>query len=209
MRATNTSHPSPSSINFTILPIHQHSHSPVPSHYHTTQRVYPTIPYHGTQQSERGCWRYIHNALQSPLICRQLIVVHTAVHHDSTRLLLTKYTRHVWTYTLDPHEKRFEFELYRYGGILSEYGGMLAGAESYHIALLQNSTLEYCIYYISVFTTISVYCCSLFDRSSHDLSINTYFTHAIIHIHLVIQITLQSAYFCKLINLDAFWFLLA
>ena len=65
---------------------------------------------------------------------------------------------------------------------------MLTRAESYHIAFLQNSTLEYSIYYISVFTTVSVYCL-LFDRSSHDLSINTYFTQAKLHIHLVTQFT--------------------
>ena len=58
MHATHTTHPSPPSIHFTILSINQHTHPPpAPSHYHTVQRVYLTIPCHGTQQSERGCWR--------------------------------------------------------------------------------------------------------------------------------------------------------
>jgi hypothetical protein len=76
-----------------------------------------------------------------------------------------------------PHEKRFEFELYRYGGILSEYGGMLAGAESYHIAFLQNSTLEYCIYYISVFTTVSVYILLFVIRSVISRSLDNHLHH--------------------------------
>jgi len=132
-----------------------HSADPPTATTQSTYIYYNTMSWHTTVWE--GVLAIYTQRTTVTLIYRQLIVVHTAVHHDSTRLLLTKYTRHVWIYTLDPHEKRFEFELYRYGGILSEYGGMLAGAESYHIAFLQNSTLEYCIYYISVFTTVSVY----------------------------------------------------